>query len=262
MKRGLGALALTLLLAACGGTSPPPAQPSADATPAATAMPAGTYTSTVFQPAVTYTVPDGWVVVGDSPKSFQLAPAGNEVDGIYLFRDVSAASQDPSCPDQAEPGIGKTSSDLVSWIRGLPGLTVSNPAMATVGGLPATSIDAGIKDGWKQSCPFTKSPTVALFYGGEEGYRWVVYGTERLRLYVADLPGGGTVVVNIDTVDGPYIDQLIAQALPIVRSMTFATDATASPAASAAPASAAPSPAASPAASAAPASAAPASTAP
>ena len=236
MFRGLALVAVALLVAACGGTSLPPAASEAASQPAATALPAGTYTSTAFQPAVTFTLPDGWRIVGDSPKFFQLGPAANDIDGIYLFRDVSAASQDPACPDAAEPGVGATSTELISWIRGLPGLTVSNPMLATIGTLPATSVDVAIKDGWKQSCSFANgSPTVPLFYGGSAGFRWIVYGEERMRLFIADLPGGGTLVLQIDTVDGPYIDQLIAQALPIVKSMSFATDA-----ASAAPGSAAP----------------------
>lgn len=233
MFRGLVLVAVAMLVAACGGATLPPAASEAASAPAASALPAGTYTSTAFQPAVTFTLPDGWRIVGDSPKFFQLGPAANEIDGIYLFRDVSAASQDATCPDAAEPGIGGTSTELVSWIRGLPGLTVSNPMMATVGSLPATSIDLAIKDGWKQSCSFANgSPTVPLFYGGTAGFRWVVYGTERMRLFIADLPEGGTLVLQVDTIDGPYIDQLIAQALPIVKSMSFAAG-TASPAASA-----------------------------
>ncbi|HYO43311.1 MAG TPA: hypothetical protein VES19_08950 [Candidatus Limnocylindrales bacterium] len=236
MFRGPALVAVALFVAACGGSVPPPAASPAASAPAATAMPAGTYTSVAFQPAVTFTVPDGWVIAGDSAKFFQLSPAGNEIDGIYLFRDAAAASQDPSCPDEEEPGVGRTSVGLVTWIRSLPGLTVSNPAMATIGGLPATSIDAGIAEGWKQSCSFANgSPTVPLFFGGASGYRWIVYGTERMRLYITDLPSGGTVTVNINTIDGPYIDQLIAQSLPIVKSMTFALDAPASAPASVTP---------------------------
>ena len=224
MFRGLALVAVALLVTACGGTSLPPAASVAASAAAASALPAGTYTSSAFQPAVTFTLPDGWRIAGDSPKFFQLSPAGNDIDGIYLFRDVSAASQDPACPDAAEPGVGTTSTELIRWIRALPGLTVSNPNLAAIGTLPATSIDLGIKEGWKQSCSFANgSPTVPLFYGGTAGFRWIVYGDERMRLFITDVTGGGNLVVQIDTIDGPYIDQLIAQALPIVKSMTFAT---------------------------------------
>jgi len=245
--RGLSSIALAaaigLLVAACGGSpaTPNAAAPSAAARPP---LPAGTYTSSSFTPAVTYTLPDGWEKVADSAAYLQLTPAGSDTAGIYVFRNPVAASQDPACPDQPEPGVGATSSELVKWIRERPGLTVSNPAMVNVGGLPGISIDVGIKDGWTQSCSFANgSPTVPLFNGGAAGYHWIMYGDERMRLYVLDLPGGGTAVVNVDTVDGTVIDQLIADALPIVKSMSFAGTAPASIAP--APASGAPSPGAS-----------------
>ena len=237
MIRGLASLALVASLAAtvaaCAGGSLPGPASAAPSQPAASALPAGTYTTSAFQPAVTFTIPDGWEIVGDSANYFQLSPVGaGQVDGIYLFRNPNAASQDPACPDAAEAGVGATSFDLVPWIRSLPGLTVGNPAMATVGGLPGTSIDVRIKEGWTQSCSFANgSPTVPLFSGGSAGYRWVMYGDERMRLYLLDLPSGGTLVINVDTVDGPYIDQIVARALPIIRSMSFATGSGASPAA-------------------------------
>jgi hypothetical protein len=246
--RGLSPISIVAVLglavAACGG-APATAAPSGAAGPP---LPAGTYTSTAFTPAVTYTLPAGWEKAADGGSFFEVRPAGSEVSGIYLYSNPQAASQDPSCPAKPEPGVGKTSSELVAWIRQLPGLTVSNPAMVTVGGLPGVSIDAGIKSGWTQSCSFANgSPTVPLFNGGAADYHWVVYGDERLRLYLLDLPGGGTLVINVDTVDATQVDQLIAQALPIIKSMSFApAPASAAPApASGAPAPASPSPAAS-----------------
>lgn len=245
MIRGFSAIPLvavvSLALAACAGAPvvPPNGAPGASApsTAAGTPLPAGTYTSGGFEPAVTFTVPDGWEAASDTPAYLQLRPFGSEIVGIHVFRNPVAASQDPACPSQPEPGVGSTSSQLVSWIRERPGLVVSNPAMVTVGGLPGLSIDVGIAEGWTQSCPFANgSPTVPLFNGGAAGYHWIVAGNERLRLYVLDLPGGGTVVIDIDAYDGNEIDGLIAQALPIVKGMKFAQPA---------PASAAPSPAAS-----------------
>ena len=50
---------------------------------------------------------------------------------------------------------------------------------------------------------------------------WVVAGTERLRLDLLDVPGGGTVVVDIDTFDGALWEPLLAAATPIVQSLVF-----------------------------------------
>jgi hypothetical protein len=221
--RGLAALAvaisLALSVAACGGASATPV-PSG---PVASPLPAGTHTSTAFQPAVTFTVPDGWTKPTDTAPYMQLQPVGSEVTGIHFFRNAVAASQDPTCPSQPQPGVGKTSSELVAWIRTLPGLTVSTPAMVTIGGLPGLSIDVAIKPGWTQSCPFANgNPTVALLSGGNAGYHWIVVGNERLRLSVMDTADGGTVIVDVDAFDGTLFEQLIASSLPIIKSLQFA----------------------------------------
>ncbi len=94
----------------------------------------------------------------------------------------------------------------------------------TVGGLRGTELDVAIASGWKASCPFANGlPTVPLFVGSDGQLRWVIAGSERLRLDLLDVPGGGTVVVDTDTFDGTLWDQLLAVATPIVQSFRFAT---------------------------------------
>jgi hypothetical protein len=210
-------LAAAVALAACGaGATPVPSGPAA--------LPAGTHTSRVFSPQVTFTVPDGWWNPSDSPSFFSILPVESDVVGIYLFRDPLPASQDPTCPQTAEPGVGTTSLALLAWIRDLPGLVVGNPRLVTVGGLRGTEIDIAIEAGWTASCPFANGvPTVPLFVGGDGQLRWVIAGSERLRLSLLDVPGGGTVVVDVDAFDGSAWDQLLAAATPIVNSFVFAT---------------------------------------
>jgi hypothetical protein len=220
VHRRVLAIALALAVAACGGSASSPTGSGAVESP----LPAGTHTSTLFQPAVTFTVPDGWVLATDSADYLQLRPAGQEIVGIHLFRGVSAASQDPTCPIEPQAGVGSTSSELVTWMRGLSGLVVSSPAMVTVGGLRGVSVDIAIASGWTQSCPFANGlPTVPLLVESGTGLRWVVAGGERLRLYLLDLPDGGTLLMDIDDFGGSQIDALMRQAAPIIRSMTFAT---------------------------------------
>lgn len=220
MHRRILAVAMALSVAACGGTAAPPASSGAAASP----LDAGTYTSTAFQPAVTFTVPGGWEKASDSATYLQLRPVGSDVAGIHFFRDAVAASQDASCPTAAQPGVGGTSNELVAWIRSLKGLVVSSPAMVTVGGLRGVSLDIGIASGWTESCPFANGlPTVPLLVGKTNDLRWVMAGNERLRLYLLDLPGGGTVIVDIDAFDGTLIEGLLSAAAPIVKSLQFAT---------------------------------------
>lgn len=219
MRHLLTLLAIAAITAGCGGSTPS----SPQASPAVPALPPGTYTSKVFKPQVTFTVPAGWALLTDSATYFQLTPAGSDVVGIHLFRDPLAASQDPACPDTPEPGVGRTALELSAWIRERPGLTVSAPKIVTVGGLRGTELELAIADGWTASCPFANGlPTVPLFVGSDGEYRWVVVGSERLRLDLLDVPGGGTLVVDADAFEGSLYDDLIAAATPIVGSLRFA----------------------------------------
>jgi hypothetical protein len=220
LRRSVLALGISLLAAACSGAPATP-EPSA-APPPPSPLAAGTYTSTGFQPPVTYTVPAGWTNPEDRASYFLLQPAGTDITGIHFVRDAVAASQDQTCPATPEPGVGTTASELVAWIGERPGLTVSDPSPVTTGGLRGFVIDVGIVDGWLASCPFASGlPTVPLLVSSEPGFRWVVAGSERLRLYVLDVPAGGTVIVDVDAFDGSLFNELVIAASPIIASLEF-----------------------------------------
>jgi hypothetical protein len=226
--RGLTAVLLfaaAAVVAGCGGASvvAPPAASGAATPPPLTALPGGTYTSEGFQPPVTFTVPEGWVKTADAPLYLALRPIENELIGIHLFGNPSAASQDASCPAAAEPGVGGSAKELADWIAARPGLVASTPTLVTVGGLSGLSIDVGLKADWTQACPFANGvPSVPLFNSPAIDH-WVVVGNERLRLYLLDVPGGGTVVVDLDAFDGDQVEDLIARSASIVRSLQFDT---------------------------------------
>ncbi len=218
LRRLASLLAASAVVAACG--SPASASPAASSIPP---LAPGLHASKQFQPAVTFTVPAGWENPADEADYFELRPAGAEAVSLSLFRDPRAASQDATCPTVPEPSVGTLSSDLVTWIRARPGLVVSTPKLVTVGSLRGTELDLAIAPGWKSSCPFANGlPTVPLFVSGASTYRWVIAGTERLRLDLLDLPGGGLVVVDVDAFDGTLIGDFVTAALPIVRSFAFA----------------------------------------
>lgn len=238
MIRGLSPFVLLLVVAACGGAPLPPPQASQAVVtqPPLQALPAGTYTSVSFQPPVTFTVPDGWVLPTDTAPYLTLRPADNDLIGMHLFRDPKAASQDATCAAAPEPGVGGSAAELAAWIQGRPGLVVSSPTMATVGGLTGLSMDVGLKADWKQSCPFANGlPSVPLFNSSGIDH-WVVVGNERLRLFLLDVPGGGTVAVDLDAFDGDQIEDLLSRSSGVLRSLQFATGT--APAGSGAPASA------------------------
>ncbi len=223
MNRGLAAgFAALVLLPLVSGCSllPATASPSPSGPPV---VPAGTHTTTAFQPTTTYTVGDGWVNPIDAPDYFNLAVALDVNNGIHLFHNPQALSQDNTCPAAAQAGVGTTAADLVKWIRSLPGLNVSQPVMVTVGGLPATQMDVSIHTSWTQTCSFANGlPTVPLFYRPSQSLGWWVAGAEKLRLYLLDVPGQGTVVVDLDSFTGDGFGDLLTTAAPVVKSLTFA----------------------------------------
>jgi hypothetical protein len=210
-------LAAVLAAGCTSGTTatPTPVQPQA--------LPAGTYTSTAFRPAVTFTLPAGWLISQDSADFLALQPVTTNALGIYLFRSPQAASQQADCPTAAAMGVGARAKDLVEWIEARPGLETDGRASVALGGLVGFELDLAIEAGWTASCPFADGlPTVPLIVGATTGLRWVVAGNERLRLTVLDVPGGGTVVVDIDAFDGSLFDGFLPVAGPIVESLRFA----------------------------------------
>lgn len=215
--------AAVLALALAGGCSGAASSPTPASTVARVALPAGEYRSAAFSPPITVTLPEGWLIAGDSPGYFALQPAASDVVGVYVFRSPLAASQDLDCPIASAPGVGSTAAELVEWIRARPGLVVDDPVPISIGGFGGLRVGLRIADGWTASCPFAEGlPTVPLFVGASDaGFRWVVAGSERLRLDVLDVPGEGTVVVDVDAFDGSQMDQLLADAAPIVESLGF-----------------------------------------
>jgi hypothetical protein len=218
-SRWLGlVVALTFGAGCTGSASPTPAT----TTPPA-GLPPGEYTTAAFKPPVTYTLPEGWLIAGDSPDYFALQPVTSDLIGIHVFRSPLAASQALDCPIAAAPGVGAAAADLVDWIGGLPGLTVGDPVTVSRGGLVGFQLDVAIIEGWALSCPFANGlPTVPLFVSPTDpDFRWVVAGSERLRLDILDVPGNGTIVVDIDAFDGSLMDALLPAASPIVEGLRF-----------------------------------------
>lgn len=208
-------LAAALALAGCSAAATPaPSGPQA--------MPAGTYSSKAFQPTVTYNVPAGWVVDSDAPDYYALRPAVSDIVGIYLFRGAQAASQDKSCPESPEPGVDNSAAGIAAWIRGLKGLKVSSPRLATVGGLRGTELDLEIAQGWKDSCSYANGlPTVQLLIGRDATYRWTVAGNEKLRLTILDAPDKSSLIIDVDAFDGALFDDIVANAAPIIKTFSF-----------------------------------------
>jgi hypothetical protein len=170
---------------------------------------------------VAFTLPDGWLVGDDNARYLALQPVASDSLGIYLFRSPGAASQAADCPTTPVPGVGPLAKDLVDWIAARPGLQTTGRRSVELGGLVGFELEIAIADGWTASCPFAEGlPTVPMLVGAN-GLRWVVAGSERLRLTVVDVPGSGTVVVDVDAFDGALFDGFLPVADTMVDGMRF-----------------------------------------
>jgi hypothetical protein len=183
----------------------------------------GTYTSQLFEPALTFTVPVGWNNPYDTRGSFDLWTPGwsdgwDDPDdpGIYLFdnpglslfRDVRPRE---GCSDGVYATVGTSAIEVATWVANHPGIATGAPSPVEVGGLSGYKLDVSIAETW-QSCPIDGAPATVPLFDQLSLIEHPRYAT--MRLIVLDLPDGGNVLIEID---GKQVDA----AMPVVRSFEF-----------------------------------------
>lgn len=130
---------------------------------------AGTYQTSVFEPAIRYTVPSGWVNAEDLLGNFQLYreedPQEGLVGGSYIgiFNDARIPD---GCAEDGDPTIGNDPADLVAWYRSHDGLATSRPRRVTVGGLRGLLVDVPLRKDYRGTCPWSEGfPVVPVMIG-------------------------------------------------------------------------------------------------
>ena len=220
-----------------GSSSPSPSPypcPTAQGT-CAGPLRSGTYQSTSFQPAVRYTVPDGWDNTLDDRGQLDLKyEAGGQYrypdgltfhDAISIFRRPVAESTSAQEP---VPGVGKTANDLAQWLVGHADLTASTPEPVDVGAASGYRLTLSVPTGTRTTpdkCTTDHGePRCATLFISDDPlatYGFGLVGPETAVVYLLDTPSGDTVMVVIDDVDGVDQAGLEAAALPIVNSLAF-----------------------------------------
>jgi hypothetical protein len=161
----LPAVVLGVVVAGCAGTSGAASTEATSPTPTASAaasptvatlpdptvaptgpfalrsgtLPAGEYTTTAFQPTVTFTLVDGWRgMFPDDDDEVAL-----EGPGRALFA-ISRVSQvvDPTTGTAVD-----APDDLVEWLTTHPRITSQAPRVVTVGGLAGQMVDVVVTNG-------------------------------------------------------------------------------------------------------------------
>jgi len=242
------ALVLLLAISARGGSSAPTAAaPETASTTATSASPvasptqapcgnpeggnclgplaAGTYTTQVFDPAITYTVPAGWDNEEDLIGNFLLIPPGGNLPGVNggksdfvgIYRTVGAPN---GCEDGTAPGVATTAAAVTAWIAHDPSLVVTAKHAVRVGGLSGSVMDLVVSPRAKP-CPYSNGNPVApyLIGVGRSGLEHNTGPGQKTRLYLLDHGGDALAIEAVDVHGGRDLDahSAVTQALSFAK---------------------------------------------
>jgi hypothetical protein len=179
--------------------------------------------------ALTFTVPDGWSHVADNATRFWLMPSdqyprvhdGVALDGLYAFGHPRAASTAAGCPFAAQPGVGITPNDIMTFLASAPGLKLTTPQSITINSHSGLWSDVQLAPDWKNTCDWHDGSPIAPILYANTGLSSVAMGT-RERLILLDIGHGDAVGIEIFNADAARWDDYVAGAMPIVESFVFA----------------------------------------
>jgi hypothetical protein len=178
-----------------------------------------------------YVVPDGWQNFEDGGDGYALAkqdaPEGTDalpVPAIRIWQDVLANAQTPSCENAPAPGVGHTPRAIATWLSSLPSLTTTKPKSVIIGGLHGFTLDVSINRASKSTCPWMDGkPAASLFINSDpsSSFGWGIGLDGSMRLFMLDLGGGRTLLIDIEAADKATWKALVADAMPVVESFQF-----------------------------------------
>jgi len=205
---------------------PSPACPNEDGGDCVGPLTPGAHRSISFIPPIDFVVPEGWDNPEDLPGTYTLHPNGPLTDAIFLFRDVAVLRQ--QCDPPLDPAVGNRAIDIADWTSANPNLVVTRRLPAFIGGLSGIQLDLAASGAYTTVCAGQDTqtypegtPLVPLFAGAGSGNLvWFIGGTEQMRLYLLDLPGGGNLTISVDAIRSSY-DALLERSAPVIDSLVF-----------------------------------------
>src|SRR5438046_2540573 len=118
--------------------SPPPECPNPEGGSCLGRLSAGTYTTSVFNPTLTYRVPHGWGNFEDLSGNFLLLPPGGHLSGVdpgtsdYVGVYTSIEAESPDC---GQAHVGASPAALGSYFSSNRELQTTTPRQVSIGGL-------------------------------------------------------------------------------------------------------------------------------
>jgi hypothetical protein len=185
----------------------------------------GTHTSGTLEPAVTFTVPSGWVNYADWRAYFALLPdtpatrAGlsNYVyvrSIVMITDDVRVASTD--CQAGNWEG-GTSAAEIAAALAARDGLETTEPISVTVDGLTGLRLDVGLEPGWTGTCPQDPTTPAVTIVANQ-----MAKSDDRHRLILLDERDGGNIAILLYADHAADFEPFLAAAMPIVDSIDFA----------------------------------------
>jgi hypothetical protein len=176
-------------------------------------IPAGRYTTKIFTPQLTYTVPAGWSNLEDTPGNFLLVPPGGHLEGVNAgtsdFIGVyTSVVPIAGCKSSPPPGVDITPPAFSRWLRNHPGFSATKAHPTTVGGLHGVVVDLRVVKGWKKTCPYSNgTPVVPLMAGRiPSGLDHNLIPGQATRLYLLAFDAGVLAIEVVDIKDAGHLD--------------------------------------------------------
>jgi hypothetical protein len=187
---------------------------------------AGTYTTTVFQPGLTYTVPEGWKNYEDTPGNFLLVPPDGNLPGVNAgtsdFIGIYTSVGPPKgCEDGVAPGILATPVGFKGWAAHQPGFRKPQFRHVSVGGLSGVVADLRMPPGWRKTCSWSGGvPVQPMITGlGVSSLDHTLVPGQVTRLYLLDYLEGALAIEVVDILDAHRLPSYSQ----IVQKLRFAT---------------------------------------
>jgi hypothetical protein len=197
---------VALTVCACGEDVQPLSEESGS-------LPPGRYSTTAFQPALSFEIGDGWKLAGpEGSQLFGIAWEELKRDGnptIYFIHPPSTV-YDPRNPDELAPAP----EDWVSWFRGHPRLDMDEPEQVSIGGAEGQRIGMGVgllpEDYYSTACAGRYVPLWPI----PDGAWCAIEGTVDQIIVLEDVEGK-TVIIDVGGPAGTF-EEFLPQAQKVL----------------------------------------------
>jgi class 3 adenylate cyclase len=191
--------------------SPPPSGPQAFHTGP---LAAGTYRSTLMEPAIEFTVPDGWNGIQELPNYLEIDRLGD--DGEQLAFMVPSVGYVPCSLTEFET-LPSDRESLVAWLRADKGLSVRVVGTVKLGSVEAQQLDVGLGNG----CKGQSVQRLFLIQSDPKGThgdeRWVVTPGPPMPVYAMNA-GDRSVVAMVGSAPSK-LDRFVVDARTVLSSL-------------------------------------------